>query len=35
MSVNIKKTKFMVINNKPVDKETIICEDINIEYCSS
>ena len=32
--LNVKKTKFMVINNTPDDKEPIISEDFIVEYCS-
>ena len=35
MSLNVKKTKFMVINNTPDDKVPIISEDFIVEYCSS
>ena len=35
MSVNSKKTKFMVINHEPEDEATIICGNIKVEYCST
>ena len=35
MSLSVKKTKFMVINNTPDDKVPIISEDFIVEYCSS
>ena len=35
MSINNKKTKFMVINNEPEDKVEMICGNTKVEYCSS
>ena len=35
MSINQKKTEFMVINNSNADKETIVSRGINVKYCKS
>ena len=35
MSINEKKTKFMVINNELIDKEDIISGGITVKYCTS
>ena len=33
--INVKKTKFMVINNDAIDKQPIVGKDITVAYTSS